>query len=235
MHDIISNILDIMQNFNWGNFISVIVGASITALFQKRRERIKIKKDIQIKTIADLSETISMIGKNASNLKKEIQSINIRILYSTQKSAVNMTPAQTADHFKRIMEEKNDYFPSDVSKILKEVEDEKNFHKIFAEYSSSIDALKNKFDVYSIILKLYFTKLNEIMSEFKVISKIRFELLSGYRELSDCDNQNESYISLREEFDLLVKFLIEKIDNINLLLNSLLNKIQMDFIGDVFK
>lgn len=223
------------KNVDFGNVFSVILGAVIASFFSRFIERMKLKKDIQIKTSEIITQAISVIVDNTSKLEREIEYLSLTICIESDCKNLDLTPLDSVDHFKELTDNKY-YYSSNVQQIVDVYESTKQFKNKYSEYLNSIEDLKNKLKVRRVILK-QLNCFDNIILRQDTIEKIQFEFIFYYEELYRIckEDNNIKHKDLDEKFMRFKNLFKAKIIDLSDSLEQFTNELQKEFLGDLFK
>ncbi len=230
----LNDIITYTTKVNWGNLISVFIGAAIASIFSRNIERMKLKKDIQIKTSETITQAVSVIIDNTSKLEQEIENLSFTLCIESDFKKQILTPKDSVCHFKNITEDKN-YYPSCIQQIVDVSESTNQFKIIYSDYLNSIEDLKNKLKFRKVILK-NLNYLDNIILRQDTIEKIQFDFIYYYEELYKLYKEdNRNLKDFEEQFDQLENLFKLKINGLSGILECFSNELQKEFLGDLFK
>jgi hypothetical protein len=218
LNNILSGLGNFIKNISFYALISSIIGVIFSSYvsyrFFRRREMIKIRKDIEIKAMEEISNEIYNVINSLSQLILEVKSRKLWICeYNNEPTKENL----------------NLFFPH-----TQNFEDMKSIgiDKLWKDFESALAIFRNKFDVRSLIFRKFVNKVECLYEEVNLLQDIEAKIftfmLIHLTILNEGDVVNDEALSI---FDQFTQKSLEIINSFFIILAEMQN----EFLGDIFK
>lgn len=233
LSDELSTIAKLICTIKWTNFLSVLLGGLttgyITYKFLKRREKDKLKVDLQIKAAEQILEEIRVVGDKSSMLfipdLTSFQSYSSTAIFSEKNSPATTSAMQDFYNGGQLNQAKD--------RVRKCMD---NFFELWKDYAFSYCKFINSFETKLVILNK-FIGIKELLSEeLKVMMEIENRIMHLYQfEISDCITYSKPIDdNLINQIKALENIFQEKKADIISIFHDLNVGLQNEFLGDLF-
>lgn len=238
IESMLATISKIVSTFKWDNFISILIGGLITGYisykFLKRREKDKLKIDLQVKATEQLLEDIKVVDDKASKLFipgfSSFQDYNSTLTHIENNMLSDdypMVKSTMEDLYNKQLNQAKDR----VSKSMD------NFFESWNEYSLSYSKFINSFETKMVILNKFIGIKELLFDELKLIMNIENKIMNLYYfEISNYITYSKPIDNslINQLADLENNLQEKKVDIISIFYDMKIG-LQNEFLGELYE